>query len=73
MLADHVNYAFFGHVANFMWYLGRPAFPLFVFAMVCNLIRGTDALEYAGKLILLGVFSQPLYATLMARLAAGLV
>ena len=66
MLADHVNYAFFGHVANFMWYLGRPVFPLFVFAMVCNLIRGTDALEYVGKLILLGVVSQPFYATLMA-------
>jgi TraX protein len=66
MLADHVNYVFFGHVANFMWYLGRPVFPLFVFAMVCNLIRGTDALEYVGKLILLGVFSQPFYATLMA-------
>jgi hypothetical protein len=53
MLADHVNCAFFGHVANFMWYLGRPVFPLFVFAMVCNLIRGTDAREYVGKLILL--------------------
>ena len=48
-----------------MWYLGRPVFPLFAFALACNLIRGTDVLDYVGKLALLGVFSQPIYATLM--------
>jgi hypothetical protein len=65
MVVDHVNYVFFDHVANIMWYLGRPVFPLFAFALVCNLIRGTKVPDYVGKLILLGVVSQPLYATLM--------
>jgi len=66
MVVDHVNYMFFEHTANVMWYLGRPVFPLFVFALVCNLMRGTNAPDYIGKLILLGVVSQPLYATAMA-------
>jgi hypothetical protein len=66
MVVDHVNYVFFGHVANIMWYLGRPVFPLFVFALACNLMRGTKVSDYAEKLILLGVVSQPIYATLMA-------
>ncbi len=66
MVVDHVNYVFFGHVANVMWYLGRPVFPLFAFAMVCNLIRGTDLPNYMARLIVVGVIAQPIYATLMA-------
>ena len=64
MVIDHVNYVFLGHVANRMWYLGRPVFPLFVFVMACHLMRGTDARGYVEKLIVLGVVSQPFYATL---------
>lgn len=66
MVVDHVDYVFFGHLANKMWYLGRPVYPLFAFALVCNLIRGTNLLDYVGKLVLLGVVAQPIYATLMA-------
>ncbi len=65
MVVDHVNYIFFGHVANFMWDLGRCVFPLFVFALVCNLMRGTDVPDYVGRLILLAVASQPIYATVI--------
>ena len=63
MVVDHVNFAFFGHEWNIMWTLGRPVFPLFVFAVVCNLMRGTKASDYVGTLMLLGIVSQPFYAT----------
>jgi hypothetical protein len=66
MVLDHVNYMFFGHAVDAMWYLGRPVFPLFVFALTCNLMRGTNIADYVGRLILLAVVSQPLYATAMA-------
>jgi hypothetical protein len=66
MVVDHVNYVFFDHVANFMWYLGRPVFPLFAFALVCNLMRGANTQNYLEKLILFGILSQPIYATLVA-------
>jgi hypothetical protein len=66
MVVDHVNYVFLGHVANIFWYFGRAVFPLFAFALVCNLIRGTNVPDYVGKLILLGVVSQPIYATFTA-------
>ena len=47
--------------------LGRAAFPLFAFAIACNLLRGTRRSgRTPQKLILLGIVSQPLYATLMA-------
>lgn len=66
MVVDHVNYVFFDHAANVMWYLGRPVFPLFVFALVCNLMRKVDVLGYVTKLAVLGVVSQPIYTTLMS-------
>jgi TraX protein len=65
MVVDHVNYVFFGHVANLMWYLGRPVFPLFVFVLACHLMRGTATQGYVEKLIVLAVVSQPFYATLL--------
>lgn len=73
MVVDHINYIFFGHAANFMWYLGRPVFPMFAFALVCNLMRGTNAPDYVRRLILLGVVSQPLYATAMAAGVANIL
>jgi hypothetical protein len=66
MLADHVNDVFFDGATKLMWYLGRAAFPLFVFALVCNLMRGTRLTSYVERLILLGVVSQPIYATTMS-------
>jgi hypothetical protein len=63
MVADHVNVIFFEHEANIWWKLGRIAFPLFCFALACNLQRGTRVPEYVGMLLLLGAVSQPIYAT----------
>lgn len=73
MVIDHVNYVFLGHTANILWYLGRAAFPLFAFAVACNLTRGTSAWGYVEKLILLGIVSQPLYATLMVSDEANIL
>lgn len=73
MVIDHINYVFFGHAANIMWDLGRPAFPLFAFTLACNLLRGTDPPNYVARLILLGVISQPIYATLTAADEANIL
>jgi hypothetical protein len=62
MVADHVNVMFLEHEANIWWKLGRIAFPLFCFALACNLQRGTRVPEYVGMLLLLGAVSQPIYA-----------
>jgi hypothetical protein len=62
MVADHVNVIFLAHEANIWWKLGRIVFPLFCFASVCNLWRGTRVPDYVGMLLLLGVVSQPIYA-----------
>jgi hypothetical protein len=62
MVADHVNVMFLEHEANIWWNLGRIAFPLFCFALACNLQRGTRVPEYVGMLLLLGAVSQPIYA-----------
>jgi hypothetical protein len=63
MLVDHVNYLFGDASPNLMWLLGRAAFPLFVFALACNLMRGTKLARYVQILILLGAVSQPIFAT----------
>jgi TraX protein len=63
MVVDHVNVIFLEHEANIWWKLGRIAFPLFCFAVACNLQRGTRVPEYVGMLLLLGAVSQPIYAT----------
>jgi hypothetical protein len=62
MVIDHVNVVFLKHDANVLWKLGRIAFPLFAFALACNLQRGTKAAGYVGVLLLLGAISQPIYA-----------
>ena len=62
MVMDHVNVIFLEHDANIWWKLGRIAFPLFCFAVACNLRRGASVPEYVGMLLLLGAVSQPIYA-----------
>jgi hypothetical protein len=61
MVIDHVNVVFLKHDINILWQLGRIAFPLFAFALACNLQRGTSAPVYVGMLLLLGTISQPIY------------
>jgi TraX protein len=63
MVVDHVNAMFLqGPEVNIWWKLGRIVFPLFCFAVACNLRRGTRVPEYVAMLLLLGVVSQPIYA-----------
>jgi TraX protein len=62
MVIDHVNFIFLGHDANIFWKLGRISFPLFAFALVCNLRRGAKVSDYVARLVALAVVSQPIYA-----------
>ena len=73
MVVDHVNALFLGHEANILWLVGRLAFPLFVFALACNLHRGTKMPEYIAMLLALGAFSQPFYATAMGNEDANIL
>src|SRR5262249_17823529 len=63
MVVDHVNAMFLqGPEVSIWWELGRIVFPLFCFALACNMLRGTRVPGYVGMLLLLGVVSQPIYA-----------
>ena len=62
MAADHVNTIFLGHRPGALWHIGRLVFPLFCFALVCNLQRGASVSKYLEKLLVFAVLSQPIYA-----------
>ena len=61
MVVDHVNAIFLGNRPTLLWHLGRIVFPLFAFALVCNLRRGTDTGKYLATLLGLGAVSQPIF------------
>jgi hypothetical protein len=65
MVIDHVNYVFIARDPNVIWYLGRPVYPLFAFALACNLLRGATPWPYVQRLVLIGVISQPIFSSLM--------
>jgi hypothetical protein len=81
MLGDHVNTILFHGNIAILWSLGRAAFPLFCFALSCNLARGTNSLRYFQTLILFGVVTQPIhgaaftgnFANVLFTLAVGAV
>ena len=62
MVVDHVNAIFLGNRPTLLWHVGRIVFPLFAFALVCNLRRGTDIGKYLATLLALGAVSQPIFA-----------
>lgn len=62
MIGDHVNAVFLGNHPTLWWHLGRIVFPLFAFALVCNLQRGSNVAKYLTMLLLLGALSQPVFA-----------
>jgi hypothetical protein len=61
MVVDHVNTVLLKYAVFDLWYVGRLAFPLFCFGLVCNLRRGSDAVVYVRTLLLFGVAAQPIY------------
>jgi len=65
MVIDHVNYVFIARDPNAIWYLGRPVYPLFAFALACNLLRGAAPWPYVQRLALVGLISQPIFSSLM--------
>lgn len=67
MVADHVNAVFLGNQPTVWWHVGRIVFPLFAFALVCNLARGVDVARYLTSLLVLGVIAQPFYAGALAE------
>jgi len=52
----------FGTRGKYLVEARRIVFPLFCFAVACNLRRGTGVSDYVAMLLLLGVVSQPIYA-----------
>ena len=62
MIVDHVNAVFLGNHPTLWWHIGRMVFPLFCFALVCNLQRGSSVGKYLTMLLVLGAVSQPIFA-----------
>lgn len=61
MVVDHVNTVLLKYAVFDLWYVGRLAFPLFCFGLVCNLHRGADVVVYVRTLLLFGIAAQPIY------------
>lgn len=62
MTGGHTNIALFNGDFLLLWRFDRIPFPLFCFAIACNLLRGTPTPRYVQMLLLLGIVSQPIYA-----------
>jgi len=63
MLGDHVNTVLLGSSVPLLWRMGRIAFPLFCFVLVCHLLRGVDPGRYVVALLVLAIPTQPIFAT----------
>jgi len=61
MVVDHVNSVVLGSAYPLMWRIGRVSFPLFCFAVACNLARGVELPGYVRRLLLFGVLAQPIF------------
>lgn len=62
MTVDHTSKILFGYKSFTCWYIGRAAFPLFVFAIAVHLLRGVRPWPFVQRLLLLAVVSQPAYS-----------
>jgi hypothetical protein len=67
MLAAHVNEILLHNAWRPLWDFGRLAFPLFSFAVACNLLLGVKRPAYPQMFLLLG----PEPADLRRRLRRG--
>jgi hypothetical protein len=66
MVAAHANEMLLHNAWRPLWDFGRLAFPLFSFALACNLLRGAKAPGYLQMFLLLGALAQPFYAAAFA-------
>lgn len=63
MLCDHTGKMFFH--ANLMRIIGRMAFPIYAYCIAAGCVYTKDHLKYLGRLVLMGLISQPFYAVAM--------
>ena len=73
MVIDHIDVMLLSPHVPAMWEIGRLAYPLFAFAVVCNLLRGTPVPRYLQGLLLLAAVSQPAYAIAMGGESASTI
>lgn len=66
MIFDHAGYALVG-ISPMCQMLGRLAFPLFVHEIAVGMQRTSNRSRYAFRLLLLAVFSQPIYSIFLFR------
>jgi TraX protein len=73
MLCDHVNTILLGSSAPLLWRIGRIAFPLFCFALVCHLARGANPWRYVQALLVLAIPTQPIFAAAFSNELANIL
>ena len=61
MLIDHAGKMLFPQVPE-MRLIGRLAFPLFAYGIAVGAVYTRDPVKYLGRIVLLALISQPLYA-----------
>lgn len=66
MAVDHFGKMCFPHIPE-MRMIGRLAFPLFAYGIAVGAIYTRNPLKYLSRIVLLALFSQPLYAIALAH------
>lgn len=61
MFIDHAGKMLFPHIPE-MRLIGRLAFPMFAYCIAVGAVYTRDPMQYLSRLVLLALFSQPLYA-----------
>lgn len=67
MTIDHANYMFYDHV-TLLNYIGRLAFPIFAWQIVVGFEKTRDVKQYAFRLLVLAIISQPLFTLYFGEL-----
>ena len=66
MLIDHTGKMFFPQY-RIMRIIGRLAFPLFAYCIAVGCVYSRNRLKYLGRILLVGLISQPFYAVALAH------
>ena len=64
MLIDHTGKMFFPQY-RVMRVIGRIAFPIYAYCIAVGCVYSKDRLKYLGRIVLMGLVSQPIYAVAM--------